>query len=125
MVDTVSKPYLLKISLQRLPLLALAATLVVNVDSLQGATHSEVVLEVLVEHNITTTLRSLREVVNQNLLLQGQLLEARHFITDNFDIIKAIHNPRFLLYFFAARRENSGKNSHNCYTKNSFHHLFS
>ena len=53
----------------------------------------EVVLEVLVEQNVATSLCCLCQIINQGLLLQGQLLEARHLVTKHLDVVKLIDNP--------------------------------
>ena len=92
-VDTVCKPYLLQILLHCNEVGIRTVAVILIIYSLQRAAHGEVILEVLVEQNITTSLCSLCQIVDQGLLLQWQLLEARHLVAQNLDIVKFIYNP--------------------------------
>ena len=92
MVDAVGEPYLLEILLHGAELGCVALVVVPQVDVLQYAAHGEVILEVLVE----AAFGSLRKVIYQFLLLQGQLLEFGDFISQNIDVVEAVDNPRLL-----------------------------
>ena len=95
-VDAVGEPYLLEILLHGAELGGVALVVVPQVDVLQYAAHGEVILEVLVEEYVAAAFGSLRKVIYQFLLLQGQLLEFGDFISQNLDVVEAVDNPRLL-----------------------------
>ena len=110
MVDTVSKPELLEVLLEGYKLLALT-NIQCGVDALQGAADSEVVLEVLIPENITTTLCCLREVVDKLLLLKRKLLEAGNLVAQYLDVVETIDNPRCLLLLLSLATSGEGQSA--------------
>ena len=112
-VNTIGKPHLLQILLHRLKLGTLLVALIRGINRLQSATNRKVVLKVLVEQNIATTLCRLGQIVDQQLFVKRKVLESRHFVADYFGIIESVNDPRCLLLLQACTRgQNHCNNSH-------------
>ena len=112
-VDAVGEPDLLEVLLQSLPFGRRTVALEVLIDGLQRAAHGQVVLEVLVVEDVTAALGRLREVVNQLLLLERQLLEAGNLVTNHLDVVETVDHPGGLaLRMFSARSQHSAKQCH-------------
>ena len=91
MMDAAGKPYPLQVHLQSLELLSGAVALKMQIGRFQQMPDLQIILSVLVEKNIPSLQGSLREVINQYLLLQGQLLKARNAVPENLQIGKLLH----------------------------------
>ena len=80
MMDAVGEPYALEVNLHRLEVGRLLVALITCIDRLQGLADAEVVLAVLVEQDVTALQSRFRQIIDQLLLLERKLLEARHTI---------------------------------------------
>ena len=66
-------------------------SLIVGVDRLQHLADGQVVFAILVVQDVPTFEGSLRQVVDQLFLLQGELVEVLHLVTQNLQVGKLLH----------------------------------
>ncbi len=86
MMDAAAEPYLLDVGLESLEIGAVAVAAVVGVDILEEVADSEVVDVVLVPEDVAAPEGCFGEIVDQNLLVEGETVEVRHFVAEHFDI---------------------------------------
>ena len=89
-MDAVGKPHALRVLEQCDEVAACAITSVAANDHRKHLADAQIVLVVLVVEDVPAGQRSLRQVIREFLLLQRQLIETRHPITQNLDIGEAI-----------------------------------
>ena len=75
-MDAVGEPHLLEILLEGLPFGCSAVAAVVRVNRLQCPAYGKIVFEILVEDDIPSAQGGLVEVVDEFLLVKGEVLEA-------------------------------------------------
>ena len=90
-MDTVAKPHLLQVLQEGLIVLVFQIAFIIAINVLESLANQEVVLAVLVEQDVTAIERSLGQVIDQLLLLEGEFLKAGYLVTQHLDVGKAVH----------------------------------
>ena len=103
-MDAVGEPHLLEILLEGLPFGCSAVAAVVRVNRLQCPAYGKIVFEILVEDDIPSAQGGLVEVVDEFLLVKGEVLEAGYFVLQYFDVVERIHYPFELLRLYLLLR---------------------
>ena len=121
MMDAVGEPDLFQVLFERFPLGAFAVARIVLVDRFERAAHGQIVLAILVVEDVAAALRGLGQIVDELLLVERKLGEARDLVTDHLDVVEAVDDPRSRLRLVGAGARSSGKKCHRCDCNDFFH----
>ena len=90
MVDAVAEPESLKVGLEGDEVFVRAVTVVVDVCVFHHLADAEVVFAILVEEDVASVEGCFLQVVDEGLLLQGEVFKTFHFVAEHLEVSKPL-----------------------------------